>query len=77
MLDHDYTTRELFNSNFFKDWRKVRIFNESDSCLCAVILCTSVGGFVVLLFLCINKTALVNLGDDKQGKGVDYRPEEM
>lgn len=23
MLDHDYTTRELFNSNFFKDWRKV------------------------------------------------------
>jgi DNA topoisomerase IB len=23
MLDHDYTTRELFNNNFFKDWRKV------------------------------------------------------
>lgn len=23
MLDHDYTTRDLFNNNFFKDWRKV------------------------------------------------------
>ena len=25
MLDHDYTTRDLFNKNFFKDWRKVRL----------------------------------------------------
>ncbi|KAL8596833.1 hypothetical protein ACOMHN_027162 [Nucella lapillus] len=23
MLDHDYTTKEVFNQNFFKDWRKV------------------------------------------------------
>ncbi|KAK2161661.1 hypothetical protein LSH36_112g05100 [Paralvinella palmiformis] len=23
MLDHDYTTKEVFNRNFFKDWRKV------------------------------------------------------
>jgi DNA topoisomerase-1 len=23
MLDHDYTTKDLFNNNFFKDWRKV------------------------------------------------------
>lgn len=23
MLDHDYTTREIFNENFFRDWRKV------------------------------------------------------
>lgn len=22
MLDHEYTTKEVFNSNFFKDWRK-------------------------------------------------------
>lgn len=22
MLDHDYTTKEVFNNNFFKDWRK-------------------------------------------------------
>ncbi|XP_071957793.1 DNA topoisomerase I, mitochondrial-like isoform X2 [Antedon mediterranea] len=22
MLDHDYTTRDVFNNNFFKDWRK-------------------------------------------------------
>lgn len=21
MLDHDYTTKEVFNKNFFKDWR--------------------------------------------------------
>lgn len=25
MLDHDYTTKEVFNKNFFKDWRKVGI----------------------------------------------------
>ena len=24
MLDHDYTTKEVFNQNFYKDWRKVR-----------------------------------------------------
>ena len=23
MLDHDYTTKEVFNRNFFNDWRKV------------------------------------------------------
>lgn len=23
MLDHDYTTKEVFNTNFFKDWKKV------------------------------------------------------
>jgi hypothetical protein len=23
MLDHDYTKKEVFNTNFFKDWRKV------------------------------------------------------
>lgn len=24
MLDHEYTTKEVFRENFFKDWRKVR-----------------------------------------------------
>jgi len=24
MLEHEYTTRDIFNSNFMKDWRKVR-----------------------------------------------------
>ena len=24
MLEHDYTTRDMFNGNFMKDWRKVR-----------------------------------------------------
>ena len=23
MLEHDYTSKEVFNNNFFKDWRKV------------------------------------------------------
>jgi len=23
MLEHEYTTRDVFNSNFLKDWRKV------------------------------------------------------
>ncbi|XP_055355453.1 DNA topoisomerase I, mitochondrial-like [Paramacrobiotus metropolitanus] len=28
MLDHDYTTKEVFNKNFFKDWRKVMTAEE-------------------------------------------------
>jgi DNA topoisomerase-1 len=28
MLDHDYTTKEVFNKNFFKDWRKVMTEDE-------------------------------------------------
>ncbi|XP_072376809.1 DNA topoisomerase I, mitochondrial isoform X1 [Diabrotica undecimpunctata] len=28
MLDHDYTTKEIFNKNFFKDWRKVMTDDE-------------------------------------------------
>ena len=24
MLDHEYTTKEVFQNNFFSDWRKVR-----------------------------------------------------
>lgn len=23
MLDHEYTTKDIFRKNFFKDWRKV------------------------------------------------------
>ena len=26
MLDHDYTTRDVFNKNFFRDWRKVVVY---------------------------------------------------
>lgn len=25
MLDHEYTTKDIFRKNFYKDWRKVRI----------------------------------------------------
>ncbi|XP_022900898.1 DNA topoisomerase 1 isoform X2 [Onthophagus taurus] len=28
MLDHDYTTKDIFNNNFFKDWRKVMTDKE-------------------------------------------------
>jgi len=28
MLDHDYTTKEVFNKNFFKDWRKLMTEKE-------------------------------------------------
>ncbi|XP_025831306.1 DNA topoisomerase I, mitochondrial [Agrilus planipennis] len=31
MLDHDYTTKDIFNKNFFKDWRKV--MNEEEQAL--------------------------------------------
>lgn len=30
MLDHDYTTKEAFNTNFFKDWRKVMTNKERE-----------------------------------------------
>ena len=30
MLDHDYTTKEVFNKNFFKDWRKVMTNEERE-----------------------------------------------
>ena len=33
MLDprvHDYTAKEVFNKNFFKDWRKVMTEKEKD-----------------------------------------------
>lgn len=29
MLDHEYTTKDIFRKNFFKDWRKVRVWMES------------------------------------------------
>lgn len=28
MLDHDYTSKPVFNKNFFGDWRKVGIYIE-------------------------------------------------
>ena len=30
MLDHDYTTKEVFNKNFFKDWRKSMTEKEKE-----------------------------------------------
>merc|ERR1712111_190273 len=30
MLDHDYTTKEVFNKNFFKDWRKTMSSEEKE-----------------------------------------------
>ncbi|MCL4121459.1 UNVERIFIED_CONTAM: hypothetical protein GTU68_039071, partial [Idotea baltica] len=30
MLDHDYTTKEMFNKNFFRDWRKCMTSKEKE-----------------------------------------------
>lgn len=30
MLDHDYTTKDIFNKNFFKDWRKCMTHKEQE-----------------------------------------------
>lgn len=30
MLDHDYVTKEVFNKNFFKDWRKFMTQSEKE-----------------------------------------------
>lgn len=31
MLEHDYTTKDVFNNNFFKDWRKVMTQKERET----------------------------------------------
>ena len=31
MLDHDYTSKEIFNKNFFKDWRKFMTQSEKET----------------------------------------------
>ncbi len=31
MLDHDYVTKEIFNKNFFKDWRKFMTQSEKET----------------------------------------------
>jgi len=31
MIDHDYTTKEVFNRNYFKDWRKVMTEREKET----------------------------------------------
>lgn len=31
MLDHDYTTKDVFNNNFWKDWRKVMTLEEKQT----------------------------------------------
>jgi DNA topoisomerase-1 len=38
MLDHDYTTKEAFNKNFFKDWRKVMTEKEKEK-ICDLSKC--------------------------------------
>ena len=35
MLEHDYVTKDVFNKNFFKDWRKVGA-NIVRSCISAI-----------------------------------------
>lgn len=30
MLDHEYVTKEIFNKNFFKDWRKFMTQSEKE-----------------------------------------------
>uniref|UniRef100_A0A672T4Z4 DNA topoisomerase I n=1 Tax=Sinocyclocheilus grahami TaxID=75366 RepID=A0A672T4Z4_SINGR len=32
MLDHEYTTKDIFRKNFFKDWRKVTHFSTHYCC---------------------------------------------
>lgn len=32
MLDHEYTTKEVFRKNFFNDWRKVGTLGGRHSC---------------------------------------------
>ena len=60
MIDHDYTQKEVFNKNFFKDWRKVMTDREREiirdtahlECLCSMFhLFTSASGQSCCVFL--------------------------
>lgn len=31
LIDHDYSTKEVFNKNFFKDWRKCMTKDEKET----------------------------------------------
>lgn len=64
MLDHEYTTKDIFRKNFFKDWRKVRK-NVS------VLRCTQrvVKAFILPYFFSFI------LGNDIRGKVCAYWPE--
>ncbi len=33
MLDHEYTTRDVFCKNFFQDWRKVYTVSRTVTCV--------------------------------------------
>lgn len=39
MLDHEYTTKDIFRKNFFKDWRKVTHFSTHYCCQYTVHNC--------------------------------------
>jgi len=45
MLDHDYTSKDIFCNNFFHDWRKVRTKQEMGE-----MPCPCVGGAGVVVF---------------------------
>lgn len=63
MLDHEYTTKDVFRKNFFKDWRKVRSGSASTA--------PSVGALPFLTSDCCQT------GNDIRGEGEDNRPEEV
>lgn len=64
MLDHEYTTKDIFRKNFFKDWRKVR---EMDMALQIVWSSKYLNGAShVFCFI---------LGNDIRREVCDYWPE--
>lgn len=65
MLDHEYTTKDVFRKNFFKDWRKVRSGSASTAPP------PSVGALPFLTSDCCQT------GNDIRGEGEDNRPEEV
>ncbi len=38
MLEHEYTTKDIFRKNFFKDWRKVQNHCHISKRVCSLLM---------------------------------------
>lgn len=73
MLDHDYTTKDVFNNNFTKDWKKV-LFTCS---FCDTVEFVSKLSYVWKLSTTKYKLVLIFIDDDDVRERTNQRPEEM
>lgn len=85
MLDHEYTTKDIFRKNFFKDWRKVGktllhlffFFFLMSKITNVKFQSTESSEVVVQIFWFLSAPCFADAGNDLRGKGKAHRPEEV